>query len=142
MYFAYGSNLNWDQMKMRCPDCHPVTKATLKEWKLQFRGPLDIEPDTESEVQGVVFSISENDLKNLDAYEGFPTCYTRKIVALVNNRKNQLIRATIYVMTKTRKGRDLWKPSRKYLQCVLQGHSDFDIPDNQVWKALNRINKF
>ena len=42
MYFAYGSNLNWDQMKVRCPDCFPIAKATLKGWKLQSKlGPKE-----------------------------------------------------------------------------------------------------
>lgn len=138
LYFAYGSNLNWEQMKYRCPDCVPITKATLKGWELQFRGPLDIEPEKNSSVQGVVFRISERDLENLDAYEGYPSCYTRKKVTLLDNKRCQLITAMVYVMTGTRKNRGLCPPSRGYLQCVLQGHEDFSISDKQVWEALDR----
>lgn len=141
IYFAYGSNLNWEQMKVRCPDCFPITTATLKGWKLQFRGPLDIEPDPKSEVQGVVFYISDQDLENLDYYEGYPTCYKRVMVSLIDNKRNQLMKAAVYVMTNTRKNRGLVQPSKGYLQCVLQGHEDFNISNTQVWDALDRAKK-
>lgn len=141
LYFAYGSNLNWEQMKRRCPDCFPTAKATLKKWRLQFRGPLDIEPDENSEVQGVVFNISDQDLKNLDRYEGYPSCYIRKMVTLISNKQDQLIRAMVYVMTNTRKDQQLCQPSEGYLQCVLQGCEDFDIEDVQVWEAVDRAKR-
>jgi gamma-glutamylcyclotransferase (GGCT)/AIG2-like uncharacterized protein YtfP len=141
MYFAYGSNLNWEQMKQRCPDCFPVARATLKGWKLQFRGPLDIEPDARSEVHGAVFSISEDDLEALDQYEGFPNCYTRKTVTMLDNKREQLISAIVYVMTRTRKGKGLYMPSKGYLQCCLQGYEDFGIPETQIWDALDRVEK-
>lgn len=33
-YFAYGSNLNVEQMKGRCPDSIGISPAVLNGWKL------------------------------------------------------------------------------------------------------------
>ena len=38
LYIAYGSNLNLDQMKHRCPTAEVVGAAKLKNWRLRFRG--------------------------------------------------------------------------------------------------------
>lgn len=45
-YIAYGSNLNVEQMKLRCPGAKVYKKALMKGWKLTFRRTyLNIEPD-------------------------------------------------------------------------------------------------
>ena len=36
-YIAYGSNLNLQQMKHRCPTAEVVGTAVLRNWKLWFR---------------------------------------------------------------------------------------------------------
>ena len=38
LYIAYGSNLNLEQMRCRCPTAEVVDKATLDGWRLRFRG--------------------------------------------------------------------------------------------------------
>ena len=37
-YFAYGSNLNLEQMAYRCAAAYVVGLAVLKEFRLVFRG--------------------------------------------------------------------------------------------------------
>ena len=39
-YIAYGSNLNLEQMKMRCPTAEVVGVSELKGYKLVFKGAL------------------------------------------------------------------------------------------------------
>lgn len=36
LYFAYGSNMNWDRMKDRCSSACFVGIATLEGYKLAF----------------------------------------------------------------------------------------------------------
>jgi hypothetical protein len=36
LYFAYGSNMNWEQMKTRCPSARFVAVALLPDYKLAF----------------------------------------------------------------------------------------------------------
>ena len=40
LYFAYGSNINLDQMAQRCPDAQVVGPVTLENYELLFRGNL------------------------------------------------------------------------------------------------------
>ena len=59
-YIAYGSNLNVEQMKHRCPDARVVGTATLEGWTLLFRGSktgsyLTIEPKEGSSVPVAVW---------------------------------------------------------------------------------------
>ena len=46
LYFAYGSNLNQKQMKIRCKDSYFIKSISLKGYSLTFRskyGAADIE---------------------------------------------------------------------------------------------------
>ena len=78
-YFAYGSNLDLRQMKMRCPLSKLVSKGLLSGHSLTFNkyssgwdgGVADVIRDKDSEVWGLVFEISESDLEKLDRYEGY-----------------------------------------------------------------------
>ena len=38
LYFAYGSNINLDQMSYRCPAAQVVGPVTLDGYELLFRG--------------------------------------------------------------------------------------------------------
>lgn len=38
LYFAYGSNINLNQMAVRCPDAQVVEPAVLENYELLFRG--------------------------------------------------------------------------------------------------------
>ena len=38
LYIAYGSNLNLEQMKFRCPTAKLVGKGTIENYELQFKG--------------------------------------------------------------------------------------------------------
>ena len=59
LYIAYGSNLNKDQMKLRCPNAEPLDKLILKGWKLVFKGVDDIIRDEKSEVPIGIYKITE-----------------------------------------------------------------------------------
>ena len=76
-YFAYGSNMNWEQMQRRCPSTRFVSVASLKDYRfaiarhsrLRNCGTANIFPDSGSEVWGIVYDISEPDLIILDSFE-------------------------------------------------------------------------
>lgn len=79
LYFAYGSNLDWRQMKERCPSAQFVCKAMLKDHRLAFTrmskkrgcGVADIIYKHGEDIWGVVYQISERDVGGLDRSEGF-----------------------------------------------------------------------
>ena len=79
LYFAYGSNLDPQQLHQRCPSARFVTLAELPDHRLAFTryakdrgcGTCDGVPETGQEIWGVVFDISEEDLRRMDESEGY-----------------------------------------------------------------------
>ena len=77
--FAYGSNMNWDQMRKRCPSSRFVGIAVLRDHKLAFTresvdrrcGVADVVAEDGAQVWGVVYEIADLDVGKLDAWEGF-----------------------------------------------------------------------
>ena len=66
LYFAYGSNLNHENMKKRCKDSYFIKTINLKDYSLTFRGKCgaaDIEKNKNSIVLGALYEISESDEK-------------------------------------------------------------------------------
>jgi gamma-glutamylcyclotransferase (GGCT)/AIG2-like uncharacterized protein YtfP len=98
LYFAYGSNLYVEQMKSRCPDAVEIASATLPGWKLEECLYANITKSKNNFVPGAIYSISEDDLTNLDEYEGYPDFYTRKVVEVID-KDNNICQAIVYVMT-------------------------------------------
>ena len=78
LYFAYGSNLNHNQMSYRCEGAKFIKKYILKGYKLCFShktnrtvyGHANIIKDKKSEVDGAIWNISRKDEQELDVYEG------------------------------------------------------------------------
>lgn len=79
LYFACGSNMDWDQMRERCPSARFVGVAKLPEHKLAFSrrskkrgcGVADAVADQGSSVWGVVYEVDDRDVGQLDAAEGY-----------------------------------------------------------------------
>ena len=83
LYFAYGSNMDLNQMDFRCPDAQALETVRLEGYRLAFRsnggnrGVATILPDPDSYVDGVLWEISPEDERNLNFYEGFPRLLLR-----------------------------------------------------------------
>lgn len=129
-YFAYGSNLNLEQMKYRCPDAILIGPGILKNWVLKFRGPLDIEQSPGDYVEGALFSISESDLKALDRYEGYPRLYTRF--------KVRIGRQTAWVYSMNDKRHES-PPSQHYFDIVRQGFKDCNLDQTTLLQAATPL---
>ena len=92
LYFAYGSNLNHEQMQRRCRDSEYIKNFVLEGYKLSFcavsrsYGVANIIKKSGSKVPGGIWKISESDEKELDIYEGYPTLYTKDYFKLNNEQ--------------------------------------------------------
>ena len=77
LYFAYGSNMDWDQMKQCCQAARFVGVALLPDHRLAFTrksvnrgcGVADAVPDAGRRVWGVVYEIGDLDVGKLDTSE-------------------------------------------------------------------------
>ena len=74
LYFAYGSNINLEQMEHRCPDAQLVGPVTLQNYELQFRGSgfATVSPKKGSVVHGLLWKLTPKSEQALDRYEGYP----------------------------------------------------------------------
>jgi gamma-glutamylcyclotransferase (GGCT)/AIG2-like uncharacterized protein YtfP len=130
-YFAYASNLNKQQMRLRCPDAKAKLQAVLPNYKLIFTGwsrewkgaTASIMPIRGERVMGGIYEISEKDLQRLDRFEDYPATYNR-INVLVLDDSGQASKAVTYI--KNRQS-DEGKPSPEYLAIIRQGYREWGI---------------
>ena len=122
-YFAYGSNLNFEQMAYRCPEAAVVGIAKLDGYELAFRrGYLTILPKEDASVEGLIWSITDHDESQLDCYEGYPTFYDKETVTVTDADGTP---HEIMVYTMNAPYRDQLLPvSSRYNAVVMQGCLD------------------
>lgn len=132
-YFAYGSNLDLKQMAQRCPQSNLIGKASLQGYKIAFTkyssgwdsGVADIIRAEDSEVWGLLYEVTEDDLKRLDGYEGHPDYYLRIVVSVVNEKGDSVEVYTYKVVDKV----DLVPPSEEYLGIIKDAAKKYNFPD-------------
>lgn len=127
-YAAYGSNLNMRQMAHRCPDAEPVTKLTLPNYRLVFRGVADVEHHEGARVHLGIWRITKRCEKALDRYEGYrnhaPKHGLYRKAYLPFRYRGDRHEALIYLMN-----RDWYSPpDAHYLEVIRQGYEDFGFP--------------
>lgn len=133
-YFAYGSNMDQEQMKERCPDSKIIGKAVLKDYKIAFTifstkrncGCADIINSINDEVWGILYEVSENDINNLDKAEVHPIKYRRFLTTVEDELGNEY-KSEVYKVV-TREG-DFLKPSKHYLGLMINAAKVFDFPE-------------
>ena len=127
-YFAYGTNINRQQMLERCPDSKPMFVATLPNYKLvfvgwsrQWRGGVaTIQPFRGEKIFGAVYEVSEACLRRLDKHE---SSYERLNVT-VFDEDGEPIEAITYV--KAGKVEET-QPSEEYRAVIQWGYKDWRI---------------
>lgn len=123
LYFAYGSNMNHEHMKHRCPKSKYLKKMTLPNYELVFRSVADVQEAPGKKVEGALFEITNECEKSLDIYEGFPHLYTKKVVG--------------DVMFYTMVDKDIvCPPVPGYLATITQGYLDCEIPPDNLVSAV------
>ena len=139
LYFAYGSNLNQEQMGWRCPTAQPVSRLTLPDWRLEFRGVADIVPCLGAEVVGALYSICPGDELALDRYEGFrrqsPNAgMYRKVFWPTQDKRGRKRTIMFYVMNRA----GLCPPYAGYLETIRQGYAAWGLPAISLDTAVRR----
>lgn len=136
-YFAYGSNMNHEQMlENRCPGSKFISRARLSGYRLVYdgysgkrKGPVAniLEARETDIVWGGLFYITEKNLEELNHYEDFPKSYNRDIFNVTDDDGN-IFEAHIYF----RKGKKEGKPSEEYRDIIRQGASDCGLPETYI----------
>ncbi|MHB1493331.1 MAG: gamma-glutamylcyclotransferase family protein [Thermoplasmataceae archaeon] len=141
LYFAYGSNMSFSQMRTRCPNSKFIGKACLKDFEFVFDGHsynrggavANVIQKRECKVEGGLFDITESDLKALDQYEGYPSTYDREELE-VSDEKGTSSPALIYKRT----GKKIGKPSDDYLKTIIDGARNCGLSEQYINVVLRK----
>jgi gamma-glutamylcyclotransferase (GGCT)/AIG2-like uncharacterized protein YtfP len=137
-YFAYGSNMSETQMMERCPYSKPVGVAVLKNYALAFTGysskrasaVADVIEDSQGEVWGILFELTDTDVSLLDKFEGYPTRYQKiKVSVLLQNNCCDTIKpieAFTYVIVHKKKQKG---PTNAYLNILINAAVKHHFPE-------------
>lgn len=126
MYFAYGANLNLEDMQYRCPDARPVGALYLKDWRLVFSGVATIVPSPGNCVAGALWVLTEECEKSLDQFEGYPHLYTKQY--LTQDGRDFMV----YVMNKIYPS----PPSITYYDTIKEGYRDWKLDQEYLDRAV------
>jgi hypothetical protein len=147
LYFAYGSNLDPDQMRDRCPGHQPIGLAALRDHRLSFpRHSDDWEGGVGSpalahghDLWGYLYEITDPDKTALDRYEGWiapddpgnaylPETITVDLVRPDDGSPPRRVRALTYIARAT----EPKLPSRKYIDAILKGARYRKVPEEYL----------
>ena len=131
LYFAYGSNLNKEQMSSRCPNAKPLGKLMLADWRLVFRGVADIEPCEGAILPIGLWAITDKCELALDVYEGYPRLYGKRYFNIKGER----------YMTYTMNHDGISPPNQSYAKTIRDGYNDFLLPTTFLDEAIKHSYK-
>ncbi len=130
LYIAYGSNINLEQMKYRCPHSKVVGTSEIKDYELEFRGVATIVPNKGATVLVLIWEIDERDLPVLNRYEGWPRLYRQETMFFELNGRE--VEGMAYLMNYG----ELSPPSPQYYNTILQGYRENGLDEKYLQTAL------
>jgi gamma-glutamylcyclotransferase len=134
-YFAYGSNLNWPQMRRRCPSSQFVCVARLPDYRfaiarhsrLRRCGTANVFPATGNEVWGAVYDVHDADLIILDTFEDG---YRREILpvyAFADGK--QPLNSVVYIAEIES---NVPLPNAEYKRLIVDGAKHWNLPSSYL----------
>ena len=137
LYIAYGSNLSLEQMARRCPTAEIVGTATLRNWRLWFRGGnrsavATVEREQGYKVPVLVWRLQPTDEDALDIYEGWPHLYRKETLHLTLD--GERVAAMIYIMNES--GLPYNTPSAHYFEIIKESYKDMGFDLNILHQAV------
>jgi cation transport regulator ChaC len=141
-YFAYGSNMSREQVRHRAGEPAEEKPARLENFELKFdkvarggTGNANIAAAEGRVVHGVLYRLTEQQLKALDRFEGVPEHYRRSEVNVLD-AEGRKIAAQVYLARKVRRG---LKPDRGYLQRIIEGAVEHNLPEDYIQQLRNYL---
>ena len=121
LYGAYGSNLNTEQMRKRCPNSIPLCSIYLEDWSLVFKGVADLEKNRGSIALLGIYEITKECEKSLDLYEEYPIVYNK--VNIKKKVEGRIRNIMLYTMNEKYQ---YAKPTVKYFKVIENGYKDWN----------------
>jgi gamma-glutamylcyclotransferase (GGCT)/AIG2-like uncharacterized protein YtfP len=146
LVFAYGSNMDPDQMRERCPDSDlSWFLAEARGWRLCFPryskkrsgGVGSIVRSENDSIWGIVFTVTKPDLARLDSCEGVATgAYTRSYLDVFNLEGKASSALTYFAIPDGQNTE--FTPHSDYIALYIRGAEHFGLPATYIGK-LRRL---
>ena len=138
LYFAYGSNLDLEQMAQRCPDAEIVGLVRVENYELRFRGSgfATVAPRKGNTVHGLLWKLTKNCGQSLNRYEGDPRHYTKETMT-VKDAAGAEIPVMVYIMAEPY-CRQPALPSPYYYRVIRRGFEANGLPVESLQAAWDR----
>jgi gamma-glutamylcyclotransferase (GGCT)/AIG2-like uncharacterized protein YtfP len=143
LYFAYGSNMDWGQMRERCPSARFVCVAELRDHRLAFTrnsqnrgcGVSDAVPERGHHVWGVVYQIDDREIGYLDQAEGFrpgrsENAYIREERHVYSDGNEQRPLSVFIYFAERQENPSL--PNAEYKRLIVEGARYWHLPDAYI----------
>ncbi len=141
--FCFGSNMDINQIKTRCPSARVHGRGCLNDYRLAYTrysekrqgGVADIVPSKGDQVYGVVVTLNNDDLKVLDKIEGGPLgfgAYKRVPITIVNDWGEKEEVEAYEVIDKE----EHVEPSKFYRSLVYRGAFLLNAPSGYLEKSI------
>ncbi len=150
--FAYGSSMDWQQTRERCPSATFVGIALLPDHRLAFThrstkrrcGVADAVPVAGQGVWGVVFEIGDRDVGRLDKSEGFRPGRPREDNSYIREQRHVLLdgdvarplNVEVYFVARKVDG---LRPNQDYKAKMLSGANYWHLPPVYIRDVLEGI---
>ncbi|QSR86427.1 gamma-glutamylcyclotransferase [Candidatus Methylacidiphilum infernorum] len=149
LYFAYGSNMDWNLMRRKCPSSRFFCRALLDRYKLVVArqsslwkcGVFGVIPEEKSQVWGVIYEISPFELGKLDVSEEYdplnptPSCQRKECLVYKEGDNNYPLTVFSYFPEVSPNPPPL---SIEYINKVISGAHYWHLPKNYI-ASLNRL---
>lgn len=128
-YFAYGSNMSLKRMIDRGLNPKNQEVAFLDNYKFLINkksykdpniGYANVKPSNGDVVEGVLYEISNSDIKLLDKYEGFPKHYNKETLYL-RRYNGYFVESVVYIANDNWTSPEQLKTTNEYKNYILEG---------------------
>lgn len=143
-YFAYGANMDKNTILERCPSAEKVGIGVIDNYDIVFNrkgtyrtgGVSSIEPTLNGKVFGIIYSITESDLFELDSMED-PSAYLREEKQIkVFREQSKSYPCQLYLAFRQQN----LEPDKEYLDLLIKASETENLP-NWYIKRLKRFRK-
>lgn len=147
LYFAFGSNLDADQMSERCPGSHVFLPGTLASYRLAFigkgskwgaGGTATIEAAAgasvhtpNNSVPGVLYRVTPQCVEALNGFENYPTTYDHLLIEVAGRDGG-----THAAFTYQRTGDAANPPPMKYFHQIWRAYKAFGLDEGALLDAI------
>ena len=141
LYFAYGSNMDQARLENRIGKVVKLQAIAVPYWKLTFEcgwqdrrfANITMTGLREDKVEGVMYELTERQMRNLDNFEGYPYLYQKMAIPLLDGRSmdayvsfNPLYRSAEGVIAKP-----------EYTQHIING-----CKENRLYFTMRKLEEF